>query len=331
MENFWKDKNVFVTGGNGFLGSHLVNSLVDRGAKSIVVLVYEAFPGGLFEEERLDEKTTVIHGDIRDFDLVKTILKEHDIQVIFHLAAQAIVDQAIDNPLETLEVNIQGTWNILEASRGNSRIEKIIIASSDKAYGEHTDLPYREDTHGLKAAYPYEVSKACADLLSQSYAKTFGLPVAITRCANLYGPGDLKINRLIPRTIFNLHHGKAPIIRDTGKSMRDYLYVKDAAEAYCLLAEKLNPSIYGEVFNFAMNVPHSVIEAIAVISKEMGKKIEPKVIQTHGFEIRHQYASYEKAKAILGWEPEHTFPEGLRKTIPWYIAYIKSAHGKDLV
>ncbi len=323
MANYWKGKNVFITGANGFLGSHITSELVARGAKP-VVLIYEDNPGALFDQEKLGSKCVVVRGDICDLPHMEKILKRYAIDTVLHLAAQAIVDQAIEDPLATFEANIKGTWNILEACKKNPNVKRIIVASSDKAYGEQDNLPYREHIHGLQGSYPYEVSKVCADLITQSFYKTFGLPVCITRCANLYGPGDLKLDRLVPNTIRKLNADTPPIIRDTGASLRDYLYVGDAAEAYLLLAEKMdNKKIQGEVFNFATNKPFSVAEVIKTISALMGKSIAPTVIRTHGMEIRHQYASYNKAKKLLGWKPTHTFKDGLKKTIPWYIEYLK--------
>ena len=324
MASFWKNRKVFVTGGNGFLGSHIIAELVKRGAKP-VVLIYEENKDGLFERERMDKDVIMARGDIRNLALLDEILRWHNIDTVLHLAAQAIVDQAIDDPLDTFEVNIQGTWNMLEACKRNPAVVRIIVASSDKAYGNHDDLPYVEHTHHLKAAYPYEVSKAAADLITQTFARTFKLPVVITRCSNLYGPGDMKMNRLIPRTISQLHADKPPVIRDTATSLRDYLYVGDAAEAYLLLAEQMNETMHGEAFNFSTNAPMSVAEAISVISREMKKDIVPKVIKTHGMEIRHQYASYDKAERVLGWKPKHDFLAGIRKTIPWYVRHFERA------
>lgn len=329
MAAFWKNKNVFITGGNGFLGSHLVKELIKHGAKP-VVLIYEENPHGLFETEEMAKHATVVRGDIRNLALLDEMLRWHKIDTVFHLAAQAIVDQAIDDPLDTFEANIQGTWNILEACKRNPTVARIIVASSDKAYGAHDMLPYTEHGHHLKAAYPYEVSKAAADLITQSYAKTFGLPVVITRCGNLYGPGDMKINRLIPRTIYQLYINKAPVIRDTGSSLRDYVYVGDAAEAYRMLAETMDESMHGEAFNFSTNAPLSVAEVIKLISREMKKDISPKIVKTHGMEIRHQYASYDKAERILGWKPTHDFLAGIKKTIPWYTKHFEREYKTSL-
>ncbi|OGZ53416.1 MAG: hypothetical protein A3B25_02235 [Candidatus Ryanbacteria bacterium RIFCSPLOWO2_01_FULL_48_26] len=328
MENFWKNKRVFVTGANGFLGSHLTKALIERGVRPFA-LVYEENPGSIFEQDNLAEKSHVIRGDVRDLSLMRRILRERQIDVIFHLAAQAIVDQAINDPLGTFETNIQGTWNILEAAKDNGKVGKIVVASSDKAYGQHENLPYREDIHNLKVGYPYEVSKSCADMICQSYFKTFGTPVCVTRCTNLYGPGDLKFNRIVPNTIKQLHFGKAPLVRDTGASLRDYLFVEDAALAYIKLAEKMDKTMYGEPFNFSTNAPLSVADVINLITKEIKKNISPRVVKTKGFEIRHQYSSYEKAKKLLGWEPTHDFRAGLAKTIPWYMDYLKKVPNMD--
>ncbi|TSA45668.1 NAD-dependent epimerase/dehydratase family protein [bacterium] len=324
LDSFWKDKKVFVTGANGFLGSHLTKALVEKGA-GVFTLIYEDNPGLIFDEENLSAKTRTIRGDVRDLNLIEKILNENEIDTIFHLAAQAIVDHAVDDPLETFEVNIQGTWNILEAAKKFGKIERVIIASSDKAYGHHDFLPYRENTHPLKGIYPYEVSKSCADLIGQSYHRTFGLPVCITRCTNLYGPGDSKMNRIVPNTIKCFHYNEPPIIRDTSESLRDYLFVEDAVDGYLKLAEKMSEGIHGHAFNLSVNTPLSILEVITAIAREMNKQIEPKIIKTKGFEILNQYASYEKARNVLGWKPKHSFLEGIKKTIPWYINYLENS------
>ena len=318
----WKDKSVFVTGANGFLGSHLIKKLIKMGVKP-VALVYEENPGSIFDKEDLASKSHVVEGDIRDLSLINKVLDENKIEIVFHLAAQAIVDQAIDNPLDTFESNVQGTWNILEAVTRSKTAQKIIVASSDKAYGHHNVLPYKEDSSSLVGVYPYEVSKTCADMISQSYWKSFKTPVCITRATNLYGPGDLKFNRIVPGTIKNLYEDKSPIIRDTAKASRDYLFVEDVADGYLLLAEKMNQDLFGHAFNFSTNIPSTTGEAIKLITEEFKKShIKPKTIETDGFEIDHQYACYEKARELLGWEPKHSFAEGVRKTIPWYVSHL---------
>lgn len=328
MKNFWQNKNVLITGANGFLGSHLTKSLIECGIEP-VVLIYESNPLGLFDKENLSAKTRVVYGDIRNFDSIVKILKEFKIDTIFHLAAQAIVDQAVDDPIETFEVNIQGTWNILETARKNSNVQRVIVASSDKAYGHHDTLPYEEHVHALKGIYPYEVSKTCADLISQSYYRTFNVPICITRCTNLYGPGDLKMNRIVPNTIRLLYNNQSPILRDTGGSLRDYLFISDAVEGYLKLAEKMDQRLHGHAFNFGTNTPLSASEVVTAISNEMGKNIKPAIVETMKFEISSQYASYEKSKNILGWQPSHAFGEGIKKTIPWYLNHFNNvANGK---
>lgn len=324
MPNFWKDKKVFITGANGFLGSHLTKTLIQAGAKP-VILIYEKNPGSIFEQEKLASKTKMVMGDIRDFNLLKIILKKYRIDTLFHLAAQAVVDQAIDDPKKTMEINTQGTWNLLEAARLSPTTQRIVVASSDKAYGDSKILPYEEHTHQLNGWYPYEVSKVCTDLISQSYWRTFKLPICITRATNLYGPGDLKLNRIVPNTIKRLYHNEAPVMRDSGASIRDYLYVEDAVAGYLAIAAKMNGGMFGHAFNLATNSPLSVREAIEVIAAEMHKKIKPRIIKTHGMEIKHQFASYQKVKNYTGWAPKHTFRDGILKTIPWYLEYFKNA------
>ena len=265
----------------------------------------------------------MIRGDVRDLKFIKKVFKENKIDTVFHLAAQAVVDEAVENPLQTFETNVGGTWNILEACRNLNTVKRIIVASSDKAYGHHKILPYKEHTHPLKGIYPYEVSKTCADLIAQSYWKTFNLPVCVTRCTNLYGPGDLKFNRIVPNTINRLYRLQSPIIRDNPNTLRDYLYIEDVVDAYIRLAETMNKKIFGYAFNFSTNLPLSAQEAINIISREMRQDIAPKIIQTQGFEIKNQYASYDRAKKSLKWKPRHTFIEGIKKTIPWYVKYLQ--------
>ncbi|OGM98959.1 MAG: hypothetical protein A2915_03275 [Candidatus Yanofskybacteria bacterium RIFCSPLOWO2_01_FULL_41_34] len=326
----WKKTKVFVTGSNGFLGSHLVKKLIGLGANPLL-LIYKDHPGSIFNQEKLDKKTQIIKGDVRDLVLIKHILNKNKIDIIFHLAAQPIVDQALDDPIETFQTNIHGTVNILQATLVNRGVKKIIVASSDKAYGHNDKLPYREDTSPLRGIYPYEVSKTCADLIAQSYHKTFGLPVCITRASNLYGPGDLHFNRIVPMTIKQLHAGLPPTIRDRSDSVRDYLYIEDAADAYIKLAEKMNKSIFGHAFNFSTNKQLSAEKVICTISKAMNKtEIEPITIKTRGCEIYKQYASFDKALRIMGWKPKHSFKEGAAKTIPWYVDHLNNKKNQNI-
>lgn len=327
MPNFWEGKKVFITGANGLLGSHLTKALVARGV-SPYILLYEDNPGAVFYDEGLDTHTHCIRGDIRDLELIQKILRDHHIDTIFHLAAQPIVDHAVDDPLETFEVNIQGTWNVLEAAKLHPLTQRVIVASSDKAYGHQDTLPYQENIHELKGVFPYEVSKSCADLICQSYFRTFKVPVCITRCTNLYGPGDLKMNRIIPHTIQCLYNDEAPVIRDVSESLRDYLFIEDAVAGYLRLAEKMSEEIHGHAFNFSTCAPLSVLEVIKIISREMQKSIAPRIIETKKFEIHSQYASFEKAKNVLGWKPVDDFVSGIRKTIPWYVSYLDGQRAK---
>ncbi len=319
----WKKSTVLITGPNGFLGGHLTRKLIGLGARPIA-LIYKDLPGSLFNQEKLAAKVKVIRGDVRDLPLMKQIILKNKVDIIFHLAAQPIVDQALNDPLETFQTNIQGTINILQASLINRGVKKIIVASSDKAYGHSTKLPYRETTP-LQGIYPYEVSKTCADLIAQSYYKTFGLPICITRASNLYGPGDLHFNRIVPMAIKQLHAGLSPTIRDRSDSIRDYLYVEDAADAYIRLAEKMDASMYGHAFNFSTNRQLSAEKVIRTIARAMDKEeIKPITIQTRGCEIHKQYASYSKALAFIGWKPKHTFSAGIAKTIPWYVEHLNN-------
>ena len=324
MENFWSGKNVFITGANGFLGSHITSLLIERGVRP-TVLIYEENPGGIFEQQNLAARARVVRGDIRDFALLNDTIRNYAIDSVFHLAAHSIADQALEDPLAALEVNVKGTWNILEAGRRNPGVQRIVVASSEKAYGQHETVPYSESTHYLCAEYPYEVSKACVDLISRSFHRAFGLPVCVTRCSNVYGPGDLKMSRIVPQTISRLHAGEAPVIRGTVESLRDYVYVGDVAEAYIMLAEKIGEGLRGEAFNFSTNTPLSALNVIAAISAQMAKHISPTVSAVEGMDAHHQYSSYEKAKQCLGWEPRHTFEEGLQKTIPWYVHHLGAA------
>jgi CDP-glucose 4,6-dehydratase len=315
---FWQDRPTFVTGGTGLLGGWLVRALVDSGA-DVVCLVRDWVPQSLLIRDRLIDKVKVVRGEIRDQALLERILGEYEIDTVFHLAAQTIVGIANRNPASTFETNIAGTWELLEACRRSPLIKQIVTASSDKAYGDHSELPYSEDT-ALNGQHPYDVSKSCADLIAQSYAVTYGLPLVITRCGNFYGGGDLNWNRLVPGTIRSLIRGQRPIIRSDGNFIRDYFYVEDGAAAYMLLTEKLaaTPDLRGEAFNFSNETQVSVSELAARIIKLMGSDLKPNILNQATNEIRDQYLSAAKARAMLGWEPAFSLEEGLRRTVDWY-------------
>jgi CDP-glucose 4,6-dehydratase len=250
-------------------------------------------------------------------------LSEYEVDTVFHLAAQTIVPIANRSPLSTFETNIKGTWTVLEAARCSSKITRVLVASSDKAYGVHEELPYTEEAP-LLGCYPYDVSKACAELIARTYAVTYDLPVAVTRCANLYGGGDLNWSRIFPGTIRSVIRGERPIVRSDGTMVRDYLYVQDAVNAYLMLAERLDePEVSGEAFNFGMDNPKSVLEIVqTIIAVSDCPGIEPVVLGEAPNEIQAQYLDSSKARRVLDWTPQHSLEEGLRETIQWYREFL---------
>lgn len=321
MDDAWKGRKVLVTGANGFLASWLVQHLLEKGAL-IVSLIFAPNPVSVFEQERLEQKTETIFGDIMNFSLLQEIIKKYDIQTIFHLGAQAICVTAEENPLSTLDINIKGTYHILEAVRRVSPTTQVIVASSDKAYGTHEQLPY-EEHYPLHGEYPYEVSKTCADLISTMYWRTYRLPICVVRCGNLYGGGDGHFSRLIPRTIKLAFQNESPVI--LSNTTRDFLYVEDAVRGYLSLAEKMREgAVLGEAFNFGTETPQSVTEVIDKILASMEKQhLRPQKSPETPFGIPHQYLSFQKAKRMLGWEPKVQFEEGLQRTIDWYVRYLE--------
>jgi len=321
--SFWQDRPTFVTGATGLLGGWLVRRLLELGA-DIVCLVRDWVPQSELVYARLVEQVKVIRGDICDQALLERILGEYEIDTVFHLAAQTIVGIANRNPVSTFETNIRGTWTLLEACRRSPTAHQIVVASSDKAYGDQEQLPYAEGAP-LQGRYPYDVSKSCADLLTQPYAITYKLPVAITRCGNFYGGGDLNWNRVVPGTIRSVLRGQRPIIRSDGQYVRDYFYIEDAAAAYVLLAQKLaqNANLCGEAFNFSNETPLSVIELVERILDLMESDLKPVIRNEATNEIRRQYLSAAKARRVLGWQPIFTLDEGLKRTIAWYRDFLR--------
>ncbi|MDV3523127.1 GDP-mannose 4,6-dehydratase [Bacillus subtilis] len=320
--SFWKNKNVFVTGCTGLLGSYLVKELIEQGA-NVTGLVRDHVPqSNLYQGEHI-KKMNIVRGSLEDLAVIERALGEYEIDTVFHLAAQAIVGVANRNPISTFEANILGTWNILEACRKHPLIKRVIVASSDKAYGDQENLPYDENMP-LQGKHPYDVSKSCADLISHTYFHTYGLPVCITRCGNLYGGGDLNFNRIIPQTIQLVLNGEAPEIRSDGTFVRDYFYIEDAVQAYLLLAEKMEENnLAGEAFNFSNEIQLTVLELVEKILKKMNSNLKPKVLNQGSNEIKHQYLSAEKARKLLNWTPAYTIDEGLEKTIEWYTEFFK--------
>jgi len=323
----WKNKNVFITGSTGLLGSWLTKSIIDEGAK-VVVLNRDIVPESILwssseDFDYIGDKLNIVQGCLEDYQLLERILNEYEVEVVFHLGAQTIVGTANRNPLSTFESNIRGTYNLLEACRRNKELIKaIVVASSDKAYGVQEKLPYDENTP-LRGTHPYDVSKSCADLISYTYFNTYKLPVCITRCGNLYGPGDLNFNRIIPETIRSILNGERPIIRSDGTYIRDYFYVKDGALAYKTLAEKMYElDIHGESFNFSNEIQVTVLELVEKLIEIMGTNIKPKILGNANNEIKHQYLSAQKARSTLNWHPHYTLEEGLKETIEWYKLFL---------
>ncbi|WP_458738155.1 GDP-mannose 4,6-dehydratase [Bacillus pumilus] len=317
MSGFWNGKNVFVTGCTGLLGSYLVKELINQGA-NVTGLVRDQVPRSNLYQGSQFEKMNVVQGALEDMQTIERALGEYEIDTVFHLAAQAIVGVANRHPVSTFEANILGTWNVLEACRRQPLIKRVIVASSDKAYGDQEQLPYDEDMP-LNGKHPYDVSKSCADLISHTYYNTYGLPVCITRCGNLYGGGDLNFNRIIPQTIQLVLEGEAPEIRSDGTFIRDYFYIEDAVKAYLLLAEKMEEKgLAGEAFNFSNEIQLTVLELVDKILKAMGSELKPRILNQGTHEIKHQYLSAEKARKLLDWKPDYSIDEGLEKTIEWY-------------
>jgi CDP-glucose 4,6-dehydratase len=315
--SFWLDRPVFVTGCTGFLGSWLTSALVDAGA-TVVGLVRDQVPYSRLRTSGYQDRITVVRGPVTDYELIERALNEYEIDTIIHLAAQTIVTIANRAPLSTFETNIKGTWTVLEAARRTPTITRVVVASSDKAYGAHERLPYTEDSP-LLGHHPYDVSKACADLIAHTYAVTYDLPVAITRCANLYGAGDLNWNRIVPGTMRSVIRGKRPIIRSNGTPLRDYLYVRDAVRAYLMLTERLHqPGVKGEAFNFGMNDPKSVLEIVnAIIALSNHPELKPMILNDAPNEIQAQYFDSSKAKRTIDWTPIYSLEEGLQETLAW--------------
>lgn len=318
---FWRDRPVFVTGATGLLGSNLCAALVEAKAE-VVVLVRDGIPKTRFAELRLQEHCTVVHGALEDEALIARALNEYAIDTVFHLGAQTIVGTANRDPRSTFAANVMGTCNVLEGVRGAKLVKRMVFASSDKAYGTQAILPYSEETP-LHGEHPYDVSKSAADLITQSYAKTFGVPVAITRCGNLFGEGDLNFNRIIPGTIRDVLRGTAPVIRSDGTPIRDYFYVQDAVHAYLLLAEAIErDGLKGQAFNFSLEQQVSVKELVQLLCTLMGRPdLIAEIRNEANNEIAAQYLSAQKARTTLNWKPAHTLQQGLLRTIDWYRGY----------
>ena len=316
----WESMNVLVTGADGFIGSHVAKALAEKGAE-VTTIVRDVRKRNNTDVLGIKDKINIVHGDIIDFKDCERAINEYDIEFCFHIAAQAIVGPANRSPLSTFESNIKGTWNILEASRISKTIKGLVIASSDKAYGQQKKLPYTEESP-LSGYFPYDASKACAEIIARSYFMTYNLPLAITRNANTYGPADMNLSRIIPDVITRLIKGKQPVIRSDGNPERDYMYIKDAVNAYLTLAENLHKKdVLGEAFNFGTGKPISVLNLYKKIIRLMGKNIGPKILGQAKNEIDRQYLDSAKARKILGWKEKYDIDSGLKETIDWYKGY----------
>ncbi len=321
--SFWLDRPVLVTGGSGLLGSWLVRELLDRKA-SVGVLLRDHVPRSRLLEDRLAERCWRVSGDVVDFDLLERALNEYEVDTVFHLAAQTLVPIANRNPRSTFDTNIRGTYELLEACRRAPTVKRIIVASSDKAYGDQGTDPY-DESQALQGRHPYDVSKSCADLIAQSYFHTWKLPVCVTRLGNLYGGGDLNYNRLVPGTIRSALRGERPIVRSDGLFVRDYFYVHDGALAYLLLAEQmLEKGVAGEAFNFSSHQPHTVLQMVDKILAACGRTdLEPVVLNEAQHEIHTQVLASAKARRLLGWEPRYSVEQALGETVAWYRQHLE--------
>ena len=322
MSEFWQDRPVFVTGATGLVGSWLVKRLLEQGA-DVICLVRDWVPQSELTRTGMINKVKSVRGDVRDQKLLERVLGEFEIDTVIHLAAQTIVTIANRNPVSTFETNIGGTWAMLEACRRSPKVKQIVVASSDKAYGDQEVLPYDEDMP-LQGLHPYDASKSCADLIAQTYGVTYELPVVVSRCGNFYGGGDLNWNRIIPGTIRSVLRGQRPIIRSDGEYIRDYFYVEDGAAAYTTLAEKLAamPELRGTAFNFSNEIQVTVLDIVRKVLTMMGSTLEPDVKGEATNEIRHQYLSANRARTLLNWGPMFDLDEGLRRTIDWYRTFL---------
>ncbi|MCC6706882.1 MAG: GDP-mannose 4,6-dehydratase [Gammaproteobacteria bacterium] len=323
--DFWQGRSVLITGCNGFLGTRMTQLLVERGAE-VVGLVRDQVPWSPLHREGIDTRMVTVRGEVQDQALIERVLNEYEVTCVFHLAAQAIVGVANRNPVATFESNIQGTWCVLEACRRSRLIERVVVASSDKAYGDHLVLPYTEE-HALAARHPYDVSKSCADLIALTYAHTYGLPVGVTRCGNIFGPRDLNFSRVIPGTIRSALRGERPVIRSDGSPVRDYIYIDDVVSGYLHLAERLErETVKGRAFNFGTGEQQSVLGLTELILKATGRPdLTPVILNEAKAEIANQYLSFEAAQRDLDWSPASSIAARLDETVAWYRRYLDLA------
>jgi CDP-glucose 4,6-dehydratase len=326
-KGFWQDRRVFVTGCTGLVGAWTVRELRQRGAH-VVGLVRDRVSGSELYQSGIASDMDVVHGAVEDYTLLERTLAEYEIQTVIHLAAQTIVGVANRSPLSTFETNIKGTWCVLEAARRCGTTPQVIVASSDKAYGEQTVLPYTEEAP-LQGRHPYDASKSCTDILALTYHHSYRLPVCVTRCGNFYGGGDLNWNRIVPGTIRAVYRDERPVIRSDGSYVRDYFYVKDGVGAYLHLAECMacRPDVVGQAFNFSTEMQVTVLEMVRTILRLMQSSLKPDVRNEASNEIKNQYLSAAKAREMLAWRPAFSLEAALRETIAWYAAYLSRSAG----
>ncbi len=317
MTSFWTKKRVLITGHEGFLGSWLTKTLVEQGANVTGVDIVLNRKVSMLTPVR--KRYAAVKADVADYAALRRAAGRCRPQFIFHLAAQAIVQEANQDPVRTFKSNIQGTWNLLEIARHSSSVEAVVVASSDKAYGEHKKLPYTEQ-YALQGRHPYDVSKSCTDLLSQTYHRTYGVPVAITRCGNIYGPGDYHLTRIVPDAMTSLLAGRRLLIRSDGTFTRDYIFVDDVVNGYLLVARQMKDmNLGGHAFNFSTESPISVLDLFRAIADMAGRRDQaPKVLNTATCEIPHQYLNARKARRMLRWKPRYSLEDGLREAYTWY-------------
>jgi CDP-glucose 4,6-dehydratase len=321
-KRFWRNKNVLITGYEGFLGSHLTKALIAGGARVAGVDILTHRKETILSAGDL-RMIKVYQGSVADFAFMKKVMTNDNIEIIFHLAAKALVNDCLKSPRECFSANIEGTWNILEAARGTPGVKALVVASSDKAYGSHKKLPYKENAP-LAGNHPYDVSKSCADLIAGAYYNTYGVPAAVTRCGNIYGPGDFNFSRVVPDAVRCAILGKTFNIRSDGKFTRDYIYVDDIVEGYLLLGQQLRiKRLAGEAFNFSDENPLTVIDLVKTIYRACGTVPAYKILGKARYEIKHQYLSSGKARNVLKWEPRYSLNDGLKRTIEWYGKYLK--------
>jgi CDP-glucose 4,6-dehydratase len=321
--SFWRNKSVLVTGATGLVGSWLVRDLLEKGAQ-VTALVLDNDPNSQLIRSGDYNRISVVNGDLRNYKDLSRAAFTNQCTDIFHLGAQTIVGTALHDPISTFESNIQGTWNVMEVARqSNGAVKSVVVASSDKAYGSSKQLPYLEN-FPLRGDGPYDVSKSCTDLIAQSYGTTYGVPVTIARCGNIYGGGDLNWSRIVPGTIRDLLNNKRPILRSDGTFVRDYVHVDDVVSAYLRLSEvSQSKNLNGEAFNFSRDEPLSVLDLYKSVSiAVVGKLVDPEIQNTARSEIKDQHLDSSKAKSVLGWESKLTLEDGLKKTISWYKTYL---------